>query len=74
MSIGQNAIRPTSIFGLILAASFLQGRPNKIHCVPESTLGSLFGMLFVTVYFSIFVVFLVYVLYVLPCCNNVRNK
>ena len=46
---------------------------SKIHCVQESTLGSLFGMLFVTVYFSIFSNF-VCVLYVLHYAALVRNK
>ena len=48
---------------------FVHSMLSKIHCVQESTLGSLFGMLFVTVYFSI----LVCVLYVLHCAALVRK-
>jgi len=49
---------------------FVHSMLSKIHCVPESTLVSLSGMLFVTVYFSIFVC----VLYVLHCAALVHNK
>jgi len=60
--------RPTS--ALSLSWSVFLDRVECNHCVQVSTLGSLFGMLFVTVYFSIFVC----VLYVLHCAALVRNK
>jgi len=50
---------------------FVHSMLPKIHCVQECTIGSLFGMLFVTVYFSIFVRVLYHVLH---CAALARNK
>jgi len=52
---------------------FVHSMLSKIHCAQETTLGSLFGMLFVTAYFSIFLVFL-YAYVCLHCAALVRNK
>jgi len=53
---------------------FVHSMLSKINCVQESTLGSLFGMLFVTVYFSILVFLYVHFMFYIVLHLCVINK